>query len=392
MVRGQGALWPVLALALTACQDQSQGVTGSDGPGQGNSATGTIWVTGYYTGYGAGLYPPEVIDFSGLTHIAMGAILPNADGTLNTDFYVGPVDGPALARRIGALAHQNGKKAILMIGGAGSDNWQTASSDANRARFVQSLKAAMTDLGYDGLDIDWEPVTVDDAPALRALSRDLRQAMPSAILTIPVGFTNENILQDELRVYGELAPLYDRVNIMSYDTSSAYWWEESWHSSPLFGETPRAPSSIDADVKHYLALGVSANKLGIGIGFFGSCWKGVTQPHESVRGRAPNTVMGQSDNVMSYTNIMTQYFSPSVRKWDDIAKVPYLSSAAPLGPQGCNFVSYDDEQSIAEKGAYVKKMGLGGVIVWNITEGTLPDKPMGQRDPLMAALKKSFLD
>ena len=53
---------------------------------------------------------------------------------------------------------------------------------------------------------------------------------------------------------------------------------------------------------------------------------------------------------MSYANIMASYFDATKRVWDDLAKVPYLSFTTPKGPQQCNFVSYDDEQSIGEKG------------------------------------------
>ena len=71
---------------------------------------------------------------------------------------------------------------------------------------------------------------------------------------------------------------------------------------------------------------------------------------------------------MSYANTMTKYFRADVRKWDDLAKVPYLSFTAAQPPDSCTYVSYDDEQSIAEKGAYVKAEGLGGVIQWELNE------------------------
>jgi len=77
--------------------------------------------------------------------------------------------------------------------------------------------------------------------------------------------------------------------------------------------------------------------------------------------------------------------------WDTTALVPYLSSAAPLGADACNFVSYEDEQSIAEKGALVHAQGLGGTIIWTISQGHLADQPLGQRDPLLAAIRAAFL-
>ena len=59
----------------------------------------TKWVMGYYVGYQRNLYPESQIDFSLLTHIAVGAIEPNGVGGVLTDFFVNAVDGPVMAIR-----------------------------------------------------------------------------------------------------------------------------------------------------------------------------------------------------------------------------------------------------------------------------------------------------
>lgn len=71
--------------------------------------------------------------------------------------------------------------------------------------------------------------------------------------------------------------------------------------------------------------------------------------------------------------------------------MPYLGFSSAKGPKGCTFVSYEDPQSILEKGAYVKQKGVGGVIVWTINQGHRPGQPAGQKEPLMQALKQGFL-
>ena len=94
---------------------------------------------------------------------------------------------------------------------------------------------------------------------------------------------------------------------------------------------------------------------------------------------------------MSYANIMSTYFDATKRVWDDLAKVPYLSFTTAKGPQQCNFVSYDDEQSIAGKGAWVKANGLGGAIIWTIGEGHVPNAPAGSQDPVLKAAYNSIV-
>ena len=130
---------------------------------------------------------------------------------------------------------------------------------------------------------------------------------------------------------------------------------------------------------------VPASKLGMGLAFYGYCWQGVTGPHQD--GGSIST----SDGTMSYANIATQYPVATKRVWDAAARVPYLSSATPMGPAACNFVSYEDEQSIAAKGYYARAHNHGGVIIWTIGEGHLADRPPGQQDPLLEAIRTAFL-
>lgn len=97
--------------------------------------------------------------------------------------------------------------------------------------------------------------------------------------------------------------------------------------------------------------------------------------------------MGGADDA-----VRSRAVTPAVRVWDTTARVPYLSSATPLGAAGCNFVSYEDAQSIAEKGALVRAQGLGGTIIWTISQDHLVNRPPGQRDPLLDAVRAAFLE
>ena len=351
------------------------------------------WVTGYYVGYARDLYPVNVVDFSAMTHIVIGRVRPRADGTLVTDFDIDAVEGPRWAKQVVAAAHAAGTKAIVMLGGAGEyDGFVGAASNANRARFVANLVALANEYGFDGYDIDWEPIEVQDQPNVKKLAQDLRAAAPGKLLTIPIGWINNNFPEQAEPWYAEIAPLFDQINIMSYGMASGFWGWNTWHSSAIYGETGMTPTSIDSTVRHWLRVGVPAAKLGIGIGFYGSCWRGVTQPYQSTEGVDTGglPINGNDDNDMSYTNIMTLYYNASAKRWHEAAKAPYLSSSTRLGPQRCNFISYEDPQSIAEKAVYVKQNGLGGTIVWTINQGYLPNAPAGQRDPLMQALKQGF--
>ena len=345
------------------------------------------WISGYYPGYQRSLYPETQVDFSVMTHVMVGAVQPTANGGVTRDFYIDNTNGPLMARNLSARAHQFGRKAILMLGGAGSrDLLVSATSSANRATFVANLIRTMDDLGYDGIDVDWEPVEDSDKPQLLQLLRDLRAARPGMLITFPVMWTNANFPADAW--YAQVAPLVDQLNIMSYGMADNWGGWVSWHHAALYGEASNRPSSVASSVRAYVAAGVPASKLGIGLSSYGSCWRGASTMLQTL-GSTAGVVA--SDNEMSYANIMSQYHTSSAYRWDATARAGYLSFATQTGPQGCTMVSYEDVQSITEKGAYVKSAGLGGAIMWTVQQGYLPSAPAGQQNPLLTAAYNSIV-
>jgi chitinase len=343
------------------------------------------WVSGYYVGYQKDLYPIADVDFAALTHLFVGRIWPNNDGTLVTTFDIDAVNGPIFAKGAADAAHAAGVKVVLMVGGAGVTSWSSAASATYRTAFVSNLLNAMDAYHMDGLDLDWEPFYDTDEANMTALAQALRAARPGLILTVPVGWVNANFPDTTMAYYASVASLFDQINIMSYGMAADWPGWVSWHSSALGGEGGDHPSSISSSVAYFLGTGVPSQRLGIGIGFYGECWQGVTGPLQTGGTEVAD------DNVMSYTNIMASYYSAARAHWDATAQVPYLGSSTAFGSQACKFVSYDDPQSIAAKGAYVHQNHLGGTIIWTIAEGYLPTQPLGQRDPLMEALRTSFL-
>ena len=74
-----------------------------------------------------------------------------------------------------------------------------------------------------------------------------------------------------------------------------------------------------------------------------------------------------------------------------LAPLTGFANATAFGPApGCNFLSYEDAQSIAAKGAYARRNGLGGTIIWNIGEGYVPEQ-VGQENALLEAVNNAFV-
>lgn len=338
---------------------------------------------GYYASWKASQYPIDQIEWAGLTHVALAFYTPQPDGSLSL------TSGSAqLASDLVQSAHNHGVKAIASLGGADSAAaFRAATASAVLPKFVENLVALKASVGFDGFDVDWEPLATSEELIAIDLATRIRAASPNAILTIPVGCLNVNI-DTNLANFAAIAAAYDQINLMSYGLSGAWPGWKSWHSSPLYHQDSATPMSIDSSVQLYVGAGVPKNKLGIGIGFYGLCYS----PPVSAPGQAlDGATLVAGDGAISYANIMRDYHTAEARNWDPVARVPYLSFAAAQPPDGCGYISYDDEQSIAEKAQYVRSQGLGGVIEWEINEAYRADLPTGQRNELLTAIGSQLL-
>ena len=353
---------------------------------EGSSGT-TPWVTGYYVGYQRDMLSPEQIDWNGLTQIAMGAVTANADGTLNTDFYIDNTNGPVLARQISTLAHAHNKKAILMLGGADNGPAIHSAVRDHRASIIANIVSTMNSLGYDGVDLDWEDDV--DWVLFETFAKELRQAAPGKIITLPGGAINSNYQTVDPQVV-KVTKYVDQFNLMTYYPATAWagdgWY--SWHNSPLKGAKSTTPVSIEDSLARYNASGVPKEKLGMGVGFYAIGYKGgITGPNQ------PTTsgiiVGGDNDYPLSKLFGTGGAYDEQYRYWDSNAVEPYLSLPQP-DSFGAKYISFEDEQSLIAKGAFTRENGYGGIILWTINEGYVASRA----DPnfLMGALQVGFIE
>ena len=347
------------------------------------------WVSGYYVGWDTINYPPSAIDFSSLSHIMVFAVLPNSNGTLNTNMYIDSVSGPRMAQDVAVRAHASSKKAILTVGGYPFQReFQGATNSTNINAFVGNLINLVNSWGYDGIDIDWEPLSPSDYPAIVSLLNKLKTAKPEMILTIDMSWQNINspMTATDVQYVRDVSAIVDQMNIMTYEMADNWGGWVSWHASALNGAGSDHPSSVASSVNAYLNAGIPAYKIGIGIGFFGSCWNSPTT--------APLQQLGTShvvagDDTMSFANIKNLYFNANNYRYDASADAPYLSFASPTGGSQCTFISYEDETSVAAKGRYADQTGIGGTILWQLNEGY--NKSAADPNSLLHAVRDAFL-
>jgi chitinase len=259
--------------------------------------------------------------------------------------------------------------------------------------FIANLVTFMTTRGYDGIDIDWEVLEPSDAPQFTAFIVALRTALnaitPRPLLTAATSW--------QPGIFSQVAQHFDQINLMTYDLSGAWPGWVTWHNSPIYDGGYRFPStgnpvpSADGNINAFLAAGIPASKLGIGIDFYGYVWSGgngtstggASEPRQSWTS-APSV----QDNVPYYT-IMQNHYQSSYYRWDPAAQAAYLQIDN-IGSSTDKFISYDNETTVQKKFDYVRTKGIGGVIIWELGGGYRPELPVGQRDPLLQAVKNAL--
>lgn len=352
----------------------------------------TLWISSYYAGWMQGCgsarhLSPDEIDYSALTHILHFAIVPNSDGSID---YLTKCISPENSYNLVTEAHFAGKKVLISVGGWLTESqFLDATNDINRAKFIKNLINFMISRGYDGIDIDWEPISPSSFLQYRKFIIELREALdkltPRPLLTAAV--------KKQHLLFAELQDKFDQINIMSYALSGPRPGWITWHNASIYDGGYRFPTSgapvpsANGLVEDFIEAGVKKNKLGVGIAFFGYVWSGGEgTPTGGVTAPRQKWTVTPSAQEIPYYEIMDNYYHPTNYRWDGTAKAAYLSIDND-GALDDKFISYDDETSCSEKIQYVKKKGLGGIMIFELGGGWRPKASVP--DSLLKTVKEA---
>lgn len=233
-----------------------------------------------------------------------------------------------------------------------------AKSPEMRKQFAQDCKKFVQQEGIDGIDIDWEfpgmtfgsnaydPLV--DVENFTLLMKDLRETLSSSTLLTYAGYCKNKQPQGAGWKYIDVKavdPYVDFVNIMTYDLVGA-----PGHQSPL--NKPSTTWDCQRSVNEYLSAGVPANKLVLGIPFYG-------RAHFN------------SGGSINYRDIVDLSAGEGyvIDNWDEEGSVPYVTK------NGVFYCGYDNPRSIAAKGTWLLGLGMKGMMFWDYdgddNQGTL---------------------
>jgi chitinase len=270
-------------------------------------------------------------------------------------------------------------KVIISVGGWGwSGNFSDAAyNDSTRNRFAASAAKFISENNLDGIDLDWEypnqpgagnKYRAEDKTNFTLLLKAIRERLDSLglenpgkeyLLTVATGGDSAYVANT---VLGDVSDYVDFINIMSYDLHNGNT-KQAGHHTNLYISKYDSPfgDATDRAVKMHLDAGVPAEKINIGIPFYGRRWKHVVPVNNGLYQQSPSGGEG-----VPYRIVKEALQDPLFKRyWDSTALAPWLWNS-----RDSVFISYDDMSSIKIKMDYVKEHKLGGVMFWEYAEDT----------------------
>ncbi len=369
-------------------------------------------VVGYYANYKMYHgYEPAAVPFSQLTDVNYAFVFiangsayytspkyyPNglpATGTCAPSDYWGDIQRPTTVNgteyKGGYAAINKGGKSInpalktfLSLGGYqqivsmttngdtdtktnGDVPWGLITKDeASMDAFVASCVSLVNQNGFDGVDVDWEFPTAQDTPKFVKLLSKFRAALGGAPLTIAGP-------PDAARIANQggaaAAASIDWINVMSYDYYGAWVGQKTDMNAPLSADpadpNPNAATfNVSSAIGVYLASGFPANKVVLGVPFYGRTFSGVTNANNGLF-QAWKTP-GPGEGSLTYKELQQAPYKDYAQTWSDTQQVPYAFDAA-----SGTFISFDNAKSIGLKASYAKTNGLKGAMIWELAGDT----------------------
>jgi GH18 family chitinase/glycerophosphoryl diester phosphodiesterase len=296
-------------------------------------------------------------------------------------------------------------KVLLTLGGWTYSKFfsDVAATDASRKKFVSScidlyIKGNLPVLNdgspaggsgaaagvFDGFDIDWEypgsnnghagnhfgPQDTANYTALLAEFRSELDALGGKhyLITaaVPAGPTEIQLLQ-----IPQINQYLDYADIMTYDFHGAFEVNGPTNfQAPLF-ETTLDPSfgtgfTVDSAVNSWINGGFPANKLNLGVAFYGRGWTGVPDNgahglYQSVNGATAPFPFSQAPGEAFYKELESAGVLANHTYFDETSGSAWVYD-------GTNFYGLEVPYSLQYKLAYINKMGLGGVMMFSLED------------------------
>mgnify|MGYP002715354898 CR=1 FL=1 len=292
-------------------------------------------------------------------HIAFGRLM--TDGSLTVEFL-------EILKKLPQIRQWNPElKILLSLVPGNPDAFSVCSGDQKlRETVADSIKETVVKYDLDGIDLDWEfpcfpsngvDAGPEDKPNFTLLCETIRRKLDQLtdkhyLFSIAAGADIYYVKSVELE---KVSRYLDYICVMTYDLKCGFHALAGHHTSLYSNLGDVFMNSAHQALALFVEAGVPKEKLLLGAAFYSRKW---TEIEDRNHGFLQIAKQGGGYGP-DYAELYASYINKNgfVRYWDDEAKAPFLFD-------GSTFLSYDDEESLSHKTAYVRSEGYGGIFYW----------------------------
>ncbi|CAK1359083.1 unnamed protein product [Cercospora beticola] len=281
-------------------------------------------------------------------------------------------------------------KTLLSIGGWNIRSYfaPALANEQGRKNFARTSVQLLKDLGFDGLDIDWEyPNNTKQAQDLVDTCKEFRKELdnysrnltgnPHFLLTMAVPAGPDHYPYFDMAA---MEPYVDFINLMAYDYAGSFS-DYSGHQANLYKslDIPRSTNfSTEAAMDYYLnETGWKPEKLTFGMPLYGRSFANTTGPGKNF---TKATDGSWEAGVWDYKALAGNSSFGEVYTDDRI-----VASWA-YDERDCYMVSFDTPEIAKRKAEYIKSLCLGGAMWWELSG----DAPINGTSSLIGAVDGVF--
>ena len=337
----------------------------------------------------------DAADRDGLVNGGDFSVTTEADGSVTlTGIPIGWDDPDAEAgnlRQLDLLKQLNPQLNIgLALGGwTLSGDFSLALDDApGREAFAQSVLDTLSDYDFfNTVDFDWEypgggglasnAVSDQDganfALALELLDQKLAEfrEQTGRAVQVSVATAGGTDKLANLNLKG-IDPFVDFYNVMAYDFHGG-WESQTGHQAALGGDA--AGDDVLTAIDQFREAGIDLGKVVLGVPAYGRAWGGVqdggTNGYQQ-SGDALQAAGSFEAGTYDVKDLLTGLEDGSFNLyWDDTAKAAFV-----YDPLRGLWSSVETTATVAGKAAYVQDAGLGGLMVWALSNDAEDDQSL----------------
>jgi chitinase len=279
-------------------------------------------VLGYLFSHGNWATAINNIDLTSVTDLNIAFINPDATGSFAAN---------GSLKQVVEKAHAQKLRVFVSIGGGEPPEYlKPMLEPANRNSYIASIVAMAQAYNFDGVDVDLENSFINEnyAPFVSGLSAALKPT--NKLMTAALASWNSNQIADST------LQLYDFINIMSYDKTGPWNTSNPGQHSPF--------SMAQADFSYYRGRNIAAEKLFIGLPFYGYGF-GANAPAS-----------------MNYKDIVATY--PGSENKDEVDF------------EGGGKLYYNGMGTILQKVNFALANNAGGVMIWELQQDSKDAKSL----------------